>query len=871
MNDNDHPEAFLEQEMELLDLQRSPGSLLSAKHAYQRARECLEACGMPGSPPTAAPGLEQYDSDGFMRGLYYLYIAAHNGRREASRELDGYLMSAASICIEPLLGECIFPELRPRPAGSARSEPAEIYETLYQAVQESNSDLSDPLLISQDSIICFPHFLYYYHEYARNVLGAELPPLYDLSECGCASGGTDHLCVLDFLMTSLHLRLESMAGDEQHALQPLLGMPADSAFLVAISYYHGINLHRDTEAALTWLFYAAVTGSVKAHLFIAVNFANFSSLYSRSRCSILYLLGNAHNLIAGRSSVSSHECLMGVGANLCPTIDCPDGSKELFNEVIYNFLVTMRANIIYFNDNFYDTDVHDPSLILKTQDMVLDAINIYAEHRDEDIGAALASFFIFSDPLACIIVKEITENFQALKLVRNASAEHCFRFLIRNALKHSHPLALETYCNYLLIHHQVRKSAIRYFDRLMELGFARECFELAGFFYEGHNDIEQDPDKLNHYMKKAADLGYGMAQFNLSLETDDELRERSIFYAFKSLQRNIVVAYYSLYEVLKGEARTRELAHTCLRLASEYGYMPAVNTLTELRQRGEYRPFAYMREIEKIEQLSDTSVSACIVMFLIYSESHILPENRFKANYFLHKACLQGSQVPFALYYLQEKKRNTLYNGNVNVVLPSFGRGSQCMSEFFNASGIDSIHFDDDLAGPLTSLIQNLIRNDHFLAYNALVASFDNGFWNNMLNRSARAKVQEIIEQKRALWPDFRAMYRSLFPDEQFGHKGLGECREDYSRHLATLHQTTQDNSTIYLIKARICLRPLAAAPDRRKARGYFARSLNSGSFSAIALAFMSYAVIDDYVTLTADAGDGGDAADMFVESLVEQ
>lgn len=856
-------EDILEQEMDLLDLSKNRYRTLNSKKAYLKAQDYLNKFDSLKDQDIDPADI---DNDNYVWGVYYLYVAELNGRKTAGRDLDKWLMTGAKACIEPLMGYDVFAK---RPD---EHDPIDIYESIYAAVQETNSEIGDPLLISQDSIICFPHYLYYYLDYIKNEHNIidHLPPFYVLTVGSYLSHDPDNQCVLDFLMTNLHQRLENFSGEERKGNLPKLGMPADSAYLVALSLYHGINIKRDVEAAITWFLYAAIVGSVKAYLFISVSFANFASIFRQSRCNILNILGNAYNLL-NEMDFSYHVFLIGVGANLSGEIRTRGKTKSLTNEVIYNFLVTLRANVIYFNDNFYDTDIQESAVILKTQDLIVNAVNTFAKQRDDDLGAILASFFIFNDPLASIVVKDVIDRTAALQLVKNSGPEHCFKFYIKDALKHGHPLALETYCNYLLIHRQVKKSSIKYFERLLEYGFARECFELAGFFYEGNNDIEKDMTKLNFYMKKAADLGYGMAQFNLSLDTGRTYRDRSIFYAFKSLQRNIVVAYHSLFECLKGENKTKELAHTCLRMAAEYNYPPALKTISELRKTGEYRPFAYIREIEKIESLADTNVSACIVMFLIYSESNILPENRYRANHYLQKASEHGSQIPFALYYLQEKKKNKLYERNTNCVLPSFERGSKCLAEFFNASGIDSIKFDDDLAIPLTALIQNLIKNDHFLAYNALVSSFENGFWNNMLNKTARAKVQEIIDQKRALWPDFYAMYQNMFPIEHFGLKGLNDCLAQYSDNLSTLNQTTQDNSTIYLIKAMICLRPLAAAADLKKARGFFARSMNSGSSEALSLAFMSYDVIDDCAQLHENSAAEKIESDMFVESLVEQ
>lgn len=653
------------------------------------------------------------------------------------------------------------------------------------------------------------------------------------------------------------------------------GMNAQSAYHIGLAHINGELVPKDINLGFLFLCYSAACGNSLAYLALGLMFTSYNGFFNKNNVNQLEFFVHAFILLICDSDLLQiSSCYLAHVKNGVKDV-LYDTEKvvynfEIFEQIVYNTIICLITNSRHGYK--FKNDINK-DLFNLYEDYIENMLLITINHKDflksVRLTTAIATLLNTKYEVINGLDATIIEALQTKKKFKNKSNTQIILELLKFGIEKKHRLAIYEYLNFVIDNNLISVEDEPYVDLAVIYKFGEIVYNYSMYNFPNADDenikyskshennedvdiinINEDTDintdediaqKHEKYMLLAAELSYPPAQFALSL--DNSQADRALYFGFKALQNNYVLAYYSLSKLLMGQSK--ELAYTMLFLAAEYNYLPAIEALNKAKNNGDFQPFEYIKCIQKIEALAQHDDIASIMMFLIYDKSNILPHNPIKANFYLQKAIDLGSHLAFDILRNKNMKQDD-YAYNMHTHLPSMDDGIISLVDFFKIENTHNIHFKENLAKLLSALFESLLKNQNFLCFRALQESYDNFFWNSMLIPDTLNKLREHIDKYSSIWTNFDGCIEQIFSfnvslklDYEINYQ---ECESK----LSAIDKTQQDNSIINMLKGMLCLRSICCKNDRVKACEYFTKAMNAGASEAFAMAFYSYTILDD-------------------------
>lgn len=425
----------------------------------------------------------------------------------------------------------------------------------------------------------------------------------------------------------------------------LLGVPPNVAYRIGMAYLNGSELQMDKKCAKEWFFYGLVCGDPRCTLAYILYFANVS-LFDEISCQnstafVYFLLVNSY-LICSHSDLSTYRDYL-----------CLSSSQISFFEVqtlsnLLSFISTVCLDIKQEGLSIKQV----PEFVPQIFDEIQNILQRYPQSTA--LKACVVSFMQIACDLSLepVVYEDMLMAMKA-KLTGRTAAE-CFEKALDAGMKEH---CRESYRAYVRLYHEYKGGygfiPMKHLKNLAELG------EAEATFFLGNANLQKNGEEYSIKLwEKATKQGHGFSAFNCSLGALlAEEHEKSIRFANIALSRGIVFGYYMLY--LNYKDSNRPLAHTYLRLASEYLFPDAVSELRALRAENLYHPLPFMQALEDLENMSFENPHAALILSQIYISSSLLPFNHEKSLYYQKKAVSGGL---YSVYPLYMKMYQTTYS-----------------------------------------------------------------------------------------------------------------------------------------------------------------------------------------------------------------
>lgn len=798
------------------------------------------------------------DNEFFIKAVFYYYAASFH-KAEAKDKLQDLNTKFSASSYESFYEDyadidvvCL-PYTTYIQANNENFDKCEAFKEIYTDILQSFANDND-IYIDKANIELYPPFLFHIiYTLLKNCGDDNFDFFFEVDNTTLYHvKNISYQNDLFILPKSLYTFIVQVILTKHKCADILSGMNAQSAYHIGIAHLNGELVPKDINLAFIFLSYSAVCGNSLAYMALGLSFSSHEGFFTKENVNqlefFLYayrLLISSHNLIEISTCYSFHYQYN--LENLSHETNFVLYHFELFEEIAYNAIVCMLA--IFEHGINFKADINKDLFDLyhdTIDDLIKTAVTHNQFFESTKLTTAIAAL------IACKYNKAVDFAGNAITLLKqnnkkfkNKSNIKIMFELLKKGLAERNKLAVYVYLNFVIENNLITKDDEVYIQCARTYKLGKILYSYAVYNFSGKQDLPKDMDKYAEYMDSAAMYCYPPAQFDISLNTDNH--NKALYFGFKALQNNYVLANYSLAKLLMPQ--TKELAYTFLFIAAQYNYLPAIEALSKAKANGDYEPFEYIKYIEKIDALSQSDATACIMMFLIYDRSNIVPHNSIKANFYLQKAIDLGSHT--ALDILREKDRQKdNYAYNVHTHLPSFNEGLITLTDFFKIDSENSIKFPENLAKLLSGLFESLLRNQNVLCFRSLYDSYKSFFWHSMIIPNTIEQLARHLEEHSDIWTNFDecieqicSFSSSLKIDWEINYK---ECESK----LSAINKTEQDNSMINMLKGMLCLRSICCKNNKDQAVNYFTLAWNAGASEAFAMSFYSYTCLDDDKTL---------------------
>lgn len=418
-----------------------------------------------------------------------------------------------------------------------------------------------------------------------------------------------------------------------------IGVPAEAGTMIALGFLNGCDMEYSPEKANFWLRYAMTLGSPRAWFLHALFFSKTGRIFSGEDDCQGYILYASDLIQAVRLCQANHEASGNFFRFGPRMITCfyENGKQRNIECSLINSLVNVG---LVLRDGGLDLVESVPEF---SDQLVYLFLRSYATIGRDDpaLRAAAAGLALINYNFAQTeVFAEFCDGRTKPKRKKIKSGndqldalEETFALSsgIIRGLVNQHPDLVTLSALYIspgnLPSH---KSVI---ETYASRGYARAIAMLA-LKGSGHPDFNM--------IKKAADLGQPLCGSNYAFLLINEGKgAEAEKYALLSLRNGLMQAYYALGLTYLNTGRT-ELGCTCMRYAADYLFPPAITLLEDLKKKHQYRPLPFMRDLESLEKLSETSASACKVLSAISMMGFILPKDRVSALMYIRKSARLG-------------------------------------------------------------------------------------------------------------------------------------------------------------------------------------------------------------------------------------
>ncbi|MBO5565850.1 MAG: hypothetical protein J5934_01355 [Succinivibrio sp.] len=627
------------------------------------------------------------------------------------------------------------------------------------------------------------------------------------------------------------------------------GVTPIAAYRIAMSYYRGNNLPCDRKKAYQWIVYAAAVGEPRAMLaYLAI----FSELPGSSEIVSVY--DSIVALLNAYLCETSHEDnVRAIKA---------DWQHFLMDEYTYNghkayFSVDLMSSIVelmkFALSEDYSERATQGELFSEFDIMAVELTTMLKRYPENmQLLATVAEFYrIVSD----IFKSSFKENLEKLNIIKNArelTDDAIIRKLLEPGLQ-----VHDINCESAFVNSKAFKfdstEDLKILEHLLNVDLDKITSSTIAKVLVGSK--QRNSRKI---IKMAAASGNGYAIFeDAKLDIAEGKTELAVQKARLAKEYGIEFANFVLYQALKDTSPS--LAYTYLRYAAHYAYPPAIKELADRRADKSYNPLPFMKAIEELEALADTSWSACSVMAVLYDDSGILPCDQYMSMYWIRKSYSIGNNSAF-------DDLSYFYNSNFDLdseisYLPSINNSLIQLKNY--VSRIKTTNDKNNLK--TVELLKNcyaaLRGGETELEQEIFCISLENGFWNKFGISDA------LISKGRHYYPVLAFSYCAkkyidevAEPDnEEFLFNPMymdkGERRLEI---LETgVFDDRDDSLLLYGVKAVTALRPFAAGPDYEKYRQYIKIAARARNLPILKLNCLHLdALFADEKTAVDDAGE---------------
>lgn len=424
-----------------------------------------------------------------------------------------------------------------------------------------------------------------------------------------------------------------------------LGMPSEAAFMIGMAYLEGNGIVQPNRSyAYAFLKYAMLTGSPRACLAWAVFGETFDTDRSDDNDTALlecYCNTLLHGFLLCRIDLNCKEDNMLVSLRKGQLCLYEDQER---NDISLNIALSLTAALI----RIYRLSSCTEALLNAFMSFIVTitelSINLERSYYGQmAIRCCLARMItiIGDNPTLKEEVGMIVDTFTKSQNNYTSKARMAFE-LIKPYINKKEAIVDQTLLDLDPISKdaQVQKAYIR----LASQGSPEAFFKLASI-----GKMTPDNKLFKSGILNSAATGHPVACYNayvFSSQQDNCDEDTKFHYLRQSILGSVPQAFISLFrEYAEEKGIKREIADTCLRYATEYLYPKAKNTLNAKKLAGDYKPLPFIRVIEEIEDLAQSSSTAAIFLASLYLKGIILPQDPFKADSWYRKAVELGDPV----------------------------------------------------------------------------------------------------------------------------------------------------------------------------------------------------------------------------------
>ncbi|MGN1281651.1 MAG: hypothetical protein ACI4UM_07080 [Succinivibrio sp.] len=469
------------------------------------------------------------------------------------------------------------------------------------------------------------------------------------------------------------------ASTQEEPSSVLLGVPENVAYRIGQAYLNGTDLPMNKQCAKEWFFYGMVCGDPRCTLAYILFFLNVSagdSVQTGNNIALIYtLLVNSFMLCSHTESASLRDYLK------------LDSSDSLYYQEM-----TLCNLMSFFSTVYFDLDLEDMSitpLFKMIPDFYEEICSMLEKFPSSSrlratIISCIQSFFDLSEDAANYsLILELMGGFS-----KKDTAAQAFARILEEGMSANCMLSCRAYerlhLEYIGPYEHIQE---KYLKIMSKLGIAEATF------YLGNISL---PKKGEAYAlklwDKASSQGHGFGAFNCSLGAlIKENHQKSVQYAQTAISRGIVFGYYMLY--LNNVKSNKPLAHTYLKLASEYLFSDAVGEYRAVKSENLYQPLPYMQALEDLENMAVTNPHAALILSEIYVSSAILPYNAEKSLHYQKMAVANGLYSVFPMYKSLYQDVYSDFDSKYSF-LDSYISGLDRTSSFFNGYHDSMLHPD---------------------------------------------------------------------------------------------------------------------------------------------------------------------------------